>query len=233
MKLKFKLMPAVMTVLSALYFVYVLSSKDTILAADAVGGDPGGKIMPMAMAVFMFVGFLYITLKERPDGKAADRETNRLFAITLALTVLYVLLIRYIGFVITSVILVYTLEYLFTTIGEERRLKEAAAGGIGTTMVSTAVFLLMRFITKTLMEMGRTAVLPAIFASTAFEACISIGLLVLLTVLYVFTIGKKLKAKGFTRVSNAAIITFSTVLLLYVIFRQFFNVNLAPGLLNY
>ena len=42
MKQKFNLMPAIMTVLSALYFVYVIMSEDTILAADAIGGDPGG-----------------------------------------------------------------------------------------------------------------------------------------------------------------------------------------------
>ena len=63
MKLNVKLMPAFMTVLSALYFIYVLSGGDTTLSADAVGGDPGGKVLPLAMAVFMFAGFLYITLK--------------------------------------------------------------------------------------------------------------------------------------------------------------------------
>ena len=51
MKLKVKLMPAFMTVLSALYFIYVLSGGDTTLSADAVGGDPGGKVLPLAMAV--------------------------------------------------------------------------------------------------------------------------------------------------------------------------------------
>ena len=51
MKLNVKLMPAFMTVLSALYFIYVLSGGDTTLSADAVGGDPGGKVLPLAMAV--------------------------------------------------------------------------------------------------------------------------------------------------------------------------------------
>ncbi len=85
MKGKIKLMPAVMTVLSAMYFIYVLTSEDTILAADAVGGDPGGKVLPMVMAVFLFFGFLYITVKERPDGEKMDPGTRRLFLITLGL----------------------------------------------------------------------------------------------------------------------------------------------------
>ena len=71
-----------MTVLSALYFVYVIMSADTILAADAIGGDPGGKILPAFMALFMFLGFLYLTLKEKPDGEPMDPGTKKLFFIT-------------------------------------------------------------------------------------------------------------------------------------------------------
>ncbi len=110
MKLKVKLMPAFMTVLSALYFIYVLSGGDTTLSADAVGGDPGGKVLPLAMAVFLFAGFLYITLKERPDGQGMDTGTKRLFLITLILSVLYVLLIRHAGFILLSSLLLYRLN---------------------------------------------------------------------------------------------------------------------------
>lgn len=231
--MKIKLLPAIMTVLSALYFFYVLTSKDTTLVADAVGGDPGGKMLPMIMAVFMFVGFLYITIKERPDGNRMNEETKRLFCITLVLTILYVLLIKPVGFIISSVVLVYTLEYLFVTIDENRCIKEAVAGGTATVIISSAVFVVMRMITKTLMNMGRNAVLPAIFAVSTFEAGISMVFVALMTLVFVLTIGKVLKQKGQQRIANASIIAFATVLLLYVIFRQFFNVNLAAGLLNY
>ena len=118
MKLKVKLMPAFMTVLSALYFIYVLSGGDTTLSADAVGGDPGGKVLPLAMAVFLFAGFLYITLKERPDGQGMDTGTKRLFLITLILSVLYVLLIRHAGFMLLSSLLLYCLEYIYTAAGQ-------------------------------------------------------------------------------------------------------------------
>ena len=95
MKLNVKPMPAVMMVLSALYFFYVLTSEDTVLSADAVGGDPGGKVLPMAMAVFMFIGFLYLTVKERPEKTEVNSETRRLFLLTLILSVAYIFLIRW------------------------------------------------------------------------------------------------------------------------------------------
>lgn len=231
--LKIKLMPAIMTVLSALYGVYVLMSKDTTLVADAVGGDPGGKVLPMMLAIFMFFGFLYITIKERPDEKQADKETKKLFVIMLILTILYVLALKKIGFVISSVVLVYTLEYLFATTGEKRDIKLAAAGGAASVIVSAAVYLLIRLITKTGLSMGKNGTLPAIFASTTFEGCVSLLVLVLITVLLQSIVSRCFKEGQGQKISHAAVITFASVLFLYVVFRQFFSVNLAPGLLSY
>jgi len=56
---------------------------------------------------------------------------------------------------------------------------------------------------------------------------------VLLAVVFYLTICRMLKAKGRAMLAKSCLITFTTILLLFVIFKQFFNVNLAPGLLNY
>lgn len=233
MKRKVKMMPAVMTALSALYFMYVMSSEDTILSADAIGGDPGGKVLPMTMAVFMFLGFLYITIKERPDEKEADPETKKLFLVTLILSVLYVLLIRHVGFIILSSLLLYSLEYIFTTIDEVRDKKKAVFGGLGTTGVTVAGYLVMRTITKTLMHLGRSGALPGIFTAPTFEACISLVFVALFTFAVSKIAGRKLEALGMKRGLNAGILTLATVLFLYVVFKQFFSVNLAPGILDF
>ena len=174
MKLNVKLMPAFMTVLSALYFIYVLSGGDTTLSADAVGGDPGGKVLPLAMAVFMFAGFLYITLKERPDGQGMDPGTKKLFITTLLLSVLYVLLIRHIGFILLSSVLLYCLEYIYTTIDQDRDMKQAVLGGLGTMGITVLAYLIMRTITKSLMHLGRIGTLPGIFTASTFQALISL-----------------------------------------------------------
>lgn len=233
MKLKVKLMPAVMTVLSALYFIYVLSGGNTTLSADTVGGDPGGKVLPIAMAVFMFFGFLYITLKERPDEKGMDSNTKRLFVITLILSVLYVFLIRHIGFIILSSVLLYSLEYIYTTIDEDRDKKTAVFGGLGTIGAAVLAYFVMRTITRSLMHLGRTGALPGIFAVSTFEACISLVYVAFITFIFSKTICRRLSTAGMKRISNAGLLTLATVLFLYVVFKQFFNVNLAPGILNF
>ena len=232
MKQKFNLMPAIMTVLSALYFVYVIMSEDTILAADAIGGDPGGTILPAFMAVFMFLGFLYLTLKVKPDGEPMDPGTKKLFFITLVMSVLYVLLIRHIGFIILSTILLYGLEYIYTTVDEKRNAKELLGGGAITIAIITVVFIIMRTITKTLMSLGRDGALPSIFTVATFEAAISAVFVILAAVFVNKTLFKTMKVKGLNRASSAGILTLTTVLLLYIVFKQFFSVNLAPGILD-
>ncbi len=233
MKLKVKTLPLVMTILSGLYLIYVISSEDTTLVADAVGGDPGGKLIPSIIAVFLFLGFLYITIKERPDGKKMEKESFVLFAVTFVLALLYVLLTKTIGFVILTTIVLYTLEYLYSTIGEKRKPLSAILGGVGTLAITAIVYTLMRLLTKTLGRMARAGSLPSAFTSSTLNAVISVVFVLVFIILLYFTLHKLLKKKDLKRVGDAGLITFSTVLLLYVVFKQFFLVALAPGLLNF
>lgn len=222
-----------MTVLSALYLIYVISSESTTLVADAVGGDPGGKVLPLFMGAFLFLGFLYITLTERPDGHRTDKGTIALFLLTLGLSVLYVFLLKEVGFIIMTSILLYILEYVYTTIGEKRSIAEGTVGGAATLAVTCGVYLLMRFITKNLMKLARNGAIPVLFKSTVTNGVVSAVLVLILTVILAVTIIRALRKTGHGKAANAGLITFATVLLLYVIFKQFFSVSLAPGWISY
>ena len=159
-----------------------------------------------------------------------DPGTKKLFFITLVMSVLYVLLIRHIGFIILSTILLYGLEYIYTTVDEKRNAKEVLGGG--TIAITTVIFIIMRTITKTLMSLGRDGVLPSIFTVATFEAAISAVFVILAAVFVNKTLFKTMKVKGLNRASSAGILTLTTVLLLYIVFKQFFSVNLAPGILD-
>lgn len=233
MKLKVKPFPAVMTILSALYLIYVRSMEDTVITADSVGGDPGGKLLPTIIGVFMLAGFLYITIKERPEGEKMEKGTLILFLLTLGLSIAYTALLKPVGFIIMSTLVLYVLEYAYTTIGEQRNVKDAILGGVGTLAATSGVYMLMRYLTKLLMRLARNGALPSLFSSTVFNGFLSIVLITGLTVLFALTLCKQLKKQGKDKLANAGLITFATVMLLYVIFKQFFSVNLAVGLLNY
>lgn len=230
---KIKLFPLVMTVLSALYTISIALSEDFKYQVDTVGGDPGGKLLPLIMGGFLFLGFLFITIKERPDGKKMDKETLVLFLVTLVLSIAYVALLKPIGFILVTTILLYTLLYLYTTIGEKRSIAQASIGGVSTLAATVGFYTLMRLISKSIIRMGRSGALPAFFGKSAGSACVALLFVVAVTVVLALTLVKLLNKKGFNRPAVAGIITFATVLFLYVVFKQFFQVNLAPGLIKY
>lgn len=230
---KIKLFPLVMTVLSALYTISTALSEDFKYQVDTVGGDPGGKLLPLIMGGFLFLGFLFITIKERPDGKKMDKETLVLFLVTLVLSIAYVALLKPIGFILVTTILLYTLLYLYTTIGEKRSIAQASIGGVSTLAATVGFYTLMRLLSKSIIRMGRSGALPAFFGKSAGSACVALLFVAVVTVVLALTLVKLLNKKGFNRPTIAGIITFATVLFLYVVFKQFFQVNLAPGLIKY
>jgi len=232
-KYNINILPLVMTILSLLYFLYVAASQDTILQADAVGGDPGGKVLPYIMSVFMFFGFLYLTIKEKADRKPMDVDTKMLFFTTLVLSILYVLLLRPVGFVILSSLVLYTLLYLYTSLGEKRDWRSAIIGGASTLAGTCAVYYLFRFVTKLLLHLGRKNIIPSFFGSSTVCACIALAIVVGFTFLFALTLCRMFEKKGWGKVTKAGVVTFATVLFLYIVFKQFFMVALAPGILNY
>ena len=190
-------------------------------------------MLPLAMAVFLIAGFLYITLKERPDGQGMDTGTKRLFLITLILSVLYVLLIRHAGFILLSSLLLYCLEYIYTAAGQDCDKKQAVLGGLGTMGITALGYFIMRTITKSLMHLGRIGALPGIFTVSTFQAVICFAYVALFTFAVSRSLCRKLKAAGMKRIADPGLLTLATVLFIYVVFKQFFSVNLAPGILDF
>lgn len=230
---KIKLLPAIMTILSVLYLIYVISSESTTLVADTVGGDPGGKVIPIMIALFLVLGFLFITLKERPEESKRNNGTAFLFVTTLILALLYVLLTKSVGFIILTTIVLYSLEYIYTTIDESRRPVSGIIGGTATVISITAFYTLMRLITKIMLRMGKKGALPAIFGKNSTIAVICLLYIFVIVTILELTVVQTLKKRGLEKEANAGIITFAVVLFLYVVFKQLFLVGLAPGLLNY
>lgn len=67
---KIKLFPLVMTILSALYFIVTAVSEDYKYQVDTVGGDPGGKVLPLMMgAFFSWVSYSLQLKKDQMERK--------------------------------------------------------------------------------------------------------------------------------------------------------------------
>ena len=232
---KVKPLPFVMTIVSGLYFIYVVSNGSSKMIGDEVGGDPGGMLLPLILSIFRFLGFLYITIKEKPNGDVVpDPVTKRLFIITLASAILYVLLQSILGFVLTSLLLLYILTCTYLSVNEEKTgWKAAVCGGIITLAGSVLIYSVFRYVTRILLRLGRAGAVPAILGNSNMTALISCLIVTAFLLLFVFAIYKKITNLKIKRVAASGIISYAVVMYLYIVFKQFFMVTLAPGLINW
>lgn len=232
---KVKTLPLVMTIVSILYFIYVVSSGDSRMIGDEIGGDPGGMLLPLVLSIFMIIGFLVITIRDRPDVQEEKNPlVTKLFVITLISAILYVVLHSIVGFIIMSALLVYVLTDLYLSIGKEKLpIWKHTAGAVLTVVVTAVVYTIFRYVTRTLLRLGRAGAIPAILGNsnvTAFISCIIVTLFVLALGFFVV---KKLKGSVYRDMAISGTVSFAVTLYLYIVFRQFFMVTLAPGLLNF
>lgn len=232
---KVKPLPLTLTIISLLYFIYVVSNGSSRMIGDEVGGDPGGMLLPLVLSIFMFFGFLFITITERPSAeKSADKEEKRIFLITFISAILYVVLHKILGFVLSSSILLFILTDLYTSIGKEKiSMKKHALAFVLSEVSIIAVYTLFRFATRTLLSLGRRHVIPQIFGNsnvTAFISCLIVALILVLACLLGY---KRLKSDAAKRLMLDAMISYAVTLFLYIVFKQFFMVSMAPGIINW
>ena len=112
-----KPLPLVSMVLSALYFIYVISLGSSTMIGDEVGGDPGGMVLPLFLAIFMFLvsAALFATDRKDPSSSQGGMTSSqkRLFALTAVVSLLYVVLARPLGYILTTLWLLYILTFYY------------------------------------------------------------------------------------------------------------------------
>lgn len=231
---KIKALPFTMTIVSLLYFIYVVSSGNSKMIGDEVGGDPGGMLLPLVLSIFMFLGFGYLTIKERPDSsKKLDPKTRNLFVLTFICAVLYVVLHSLLGFVLSSVLLLYALASTFMTLDDNCSIKNQILVGVGTLLSSLVVYTIFRKMTRMCLRLGRRGSIPAFFGNSNVTALLSLIVVTIFLVLFVFLVYKKMKSDVMKHLVLSGLVSYASVLYLYIVFKQFFMVSLAPGIINW
>lgn len=229
-------------VLSALYLIYVISLGSSTMIGDEIGGDPGGMVLPLFLAIFMFIASaaLFVTDKKSSSagGKKMGSQEKHLFAMTVVAALLYVVLARPLGYLLTTLALLYTLTFFY-------RRADVRAADLGTWIVglvaSTALLLglysIGRSITRTLLLSARRGAIPALFGSPSTVVAI---VLVVVGALFIIALVLARRTMAATRCSetvrasvNSALIAVATVELIYLIFRQLFLVELVRGIINW
>ncbi len=233
-----KRVPAAFMILSVLYFIFVVTSEQSKMIGDELGGDPGSMLLPLILSVGMFIlsAFIFFTEKETKQEVLSKQQLQLLF-FTLVLCIVYVLTYRQIGFILNSTILLFLLTYNFSNQNAQKNIKSVALGLLATLFGMLLVYTIGREISSLLFSLARSTKIVWIGSSfTVFSANILVLALVFLGLKALSSriLRKKIEKAPYIRTMHiCAFVTIATVELLFLIFRQLFLVNLSAGLINW
>ncbi|GAF82731.1 unnamed protein product, partial [marine sediment metagenome] len=86
------------------------------MIGDEMGWDPGSRAMPIGIGFLMLGVSIYLFFKERKSGEeeiTLDFASKKLIIITIMLSILYILFFRFVGFVLSTNILLFALIYFY------------------------------------------------------------------------------------------------------------------------
>lgn len=198
-------------------------------------------ILPLVLSIFMFFGTtaLFLTDKKLPSQSSKmETEQKRLFVLTVVVTLLYVLLARPIGYLLTTAWLLHTLTFFY--LRGDVRFKESGVwltSLLGSTALLVGLYTIGRRITRFLLLAGRQGTIPAFFGSTSVVVAI---VLVVVTALFLLFIGiakrvgkERLTQEPIKAAYIASLVAVATTELIYLIFRQLFLVELVRGIIRW
>ena len=107
-----RIIPLVFLVVSLLYLAFSFSLEQYRMIGDERGWDPGSRALPIAMGFLMLGVSIYLiaveTAKEQKEH-AVPAGARSLILLMIVLSVLYILVFRALGFILSTAVLLFTL----------------------------------------------------------------------------------------------------------------------------
>ena len=232
-----KIIPVVFIVVSLLYIAFGFSLEHRRMIGDERGWDPGSRAMPVGVGFLMLVTSIYLTLKQE---RSAEREQTqpdpgsaKLISLTIILSVIYILSFRYVGFILATNILLFTLIYFNSR--QNITWNMVPNWGLGI-LLSTGFILLLysigRITTRFLFLTGKRSNI-ALLTNRLVITGLTFTLVTLIFLITLFLLKKFLRGTPARTLMNAALIATGTTELLYLVFKQVFWVSLAEGIITW
>lgn len=239
-----RVIPLVFLFFSLFYLVFAFSMEQRRMIGDQQGWDPGSRAIPLGTG-FIMLGFsIYLTFssrREKEEEKSPDRETRNLVILSILLPVLYIVVFRYIGFILLTSVMLFTLVFFYYRKGIFfRDLGRYLLGLILTILLTLTVYTAGRFVTRFMIRYGKR-VSSKLLAGRMFTSLVVLiilaAILLLVSLLYKRlwreragrrnSRQEEIGSKVFISVVTASAITE----ILYLVFRQIFWVSLARGII--
>ena len=115
-KLKKDRLLGIIVLVIAAFFAYFTGK----LGATNVEGDPGPKMFPyMGSIIMALCGIMLLVKPEKKEkGKFLSRDELKHAALLFGIYVLFVVMMKYLGFVITAPIVLFIVSFLFSKISD-------------------------------------------------------------------------------------------------------------------
>ncbi len=228
--------PRVFVVISIFYLIFAFSLEQRRMIGDERGWDPGSRALPIGTGVIMLATSIYLTLREKPAAERPEKleeGSGRLIGLTIVLTILYILLFKTSGFILSTNALLFTLVYFNYRKGIEWHM----VPGFGLGFVLSSGFVLMiyslgRFITRSLVLYGKRSDVE-LFTAKLFTSGVTLIVLALIF-LAALLISRKITRSAEGKYIRISALTAPAVTeILYLVFKQIFLVRLARGLITW
>lgn len=221
---------------ASIYVLYAMSIEvRTIGSFRQVG--PTAKTVPIILGLALFVLAASLALSAFRHA-AEEEETSSaidgfLVIAMLILSVAYTFLLRYVGFILTTSVLLYLLVFLARArLRQDISTLALAVGLLINTALMVGIFWVNRYLALSLAHYGReagVAILSSRFSLSAIGLIVTGAIVVALNVVLRRIGGKALSAKF----AVALLVSISTTQILDIVFRQVFQVSLPFGLLAF
>jgi len=229
-----RVIPLVFLAVSLLYLAFSFSLQQYRMIGDERGWDPGSRALPIAMGFLMLGLSIYLILRETSKEKGEQTvppAARKLILLTIVLSVLYILAFRFLGFILSTAILLFTLIYFNYHENVRLKLLPVFSGGL----VSSTAFVLLiytagRFITRSLFYLGRARGCE-LFTSKVFSAFVVLLFVAILFAVLLISFRKSVSNTKTRSMLIAGLVAAGVTEGLYLVFKQIFLVNLARGII--
>lgn len=231
-----KAIPRVFILISIFYLIFAFSLEQRRMIGDERGWDPGSRALPVGTGVIMLATSIYLTLRERhgaEDQGKLEKGSARLIALTIVLSVFYILLLKTTGFILSTNALLFTLVYFNYREGIEWHMVPGfSLGFVVSSVFVVLIYSLGRFITRSLFLYGTGSGLE-LFSGKLFTSGVTVAVLAAIF-LPILLISGRITRSAEAKCIRIPLLTAPAVTeILYLVFRQIFLVRLAEGLITW
>jgi hypothetical protein len=229
-----RLVPLFFLLFSLFYLAFSFSLEEHRMIGDEKGWDPGSRSLPIAMGFLMLGLSVYLISRETvhaPADRPVPAGARRLVLLTITASLLYILIFRALGFLLSTAVLLFTLVYFNRRQDVRRRLLPGYLLGVPVSAAFTLmVYSIGRFLTRFLFYWGRARE-SGLLTNKAFGALAAALVLAALFAGLLVLLGKAKVKPALRDLGTAVLLAAGVTEGLLLVFKQIFLVNLARGII--